>query len=139
MKLGRCSFLCGLLVNPLCAAYGDEGSGLTPPEIVRVENVFNNLDEGEKIIVVGNDNGRYVLSCNTKASGCMTPPLPGIEYFVFKKDTRWKLPEATEFMTLEFMQNWTESYNDTENIGLFPKNSGQLKFGVYLFESWTAK
>jgi hypothetical protein len=88
MKHVRCGFLLGLLVGPFCAAYGDEGSGLTSPEIVRVENV--RLEEGAKIIIVGNDNGRYVLSCNIKASGCMTP-LPGIEYFVFKKDTRWKV------------------------------------------------
>ena len=55
----RCSFLLGLLVSPLCAAYGDEGRGLTPPEIVRVENV--RLEEGAKIIIVDNDNGHYVL------------------------------------------------------------------------------
>jgi hypothetical protein len=75
-----------LCLSPaVCAAYGDEGIRVTPPEIVRVENV--RLEEGAKIIIVGNDNGRYVLSCNIKASGCMTP-LPGIDYFVFKKDTR---------------------------------------------------
>jgi hypothetical protein len=75
-----------LCLSPaLSVAYGDEGSRVTPPEFVRVENV--RLEEGVKIIIVGNDNGRYVLSCNIKASGCMTP-LPGIDYLVFKKDTR---------------------------------------------------
>jgi len=71
-----------LCLSPVCAAYGDDGSRLTPPEVVRVENV--RLEEGAKIIIVGNDNGRYVLSCNIKANGCMTP-VPGIDYFVFKK------------------------------------------------------
>ena len=70
MKHVRCSLLLGLLVSPLCAAYGDEGTGLSPPEIVRVENV--RLEEGTKRIIVGNDKGRYMLSCNTKASGCIT-------------------------------------------------------------------
>ena len=84
-----------------------------------------------------------MLSCNIKASGCMTP-LPGIDYFVFKKDTRWKLaPDATEFMTLQFIQDWTESYTDAENIGLVitKPHSGQggPSFGVYIFESWTGK
>jgi hypothetical protein len=134
----RFGFLLGLLASPLCAAYGDEGSGLTPPEIVRLENV--RLEEGAKTIIVGNDNGRYVLSCNIKASGCLTP-LPGIDYFVFTKDTRWKVrPGATESMTLQFIQDWTESYTDTENIGLVPtKEPGQGRsLGVYIFESWTA-
>jgi hypothetical protein len=131
----KVSFLVELLVSPLCTAYGDEGSGLTPPEIVRVENV--RLEDAEKIIIVGNDNGRDVLSCNIKASGCMTP-LPG-EYFVFKNDTRWKALGATEFMTLQLMQDWTESYSDTENIGLIPKSFGKERFGVYIFESWTAR
>src|SRR6266436_4428958 len=127
--------LFGVLVSPFCAAYGDEGSGLTPPEIVRVENVH--LEEGAKIIIVGNDNGRYVLSCNIKASGCVTP-LPGIDYFVFKKDTRWKIrPEAKEFMTLEFIQFWSEYSPNTENIGLVIKDSGQggaSSMGIYIFE-----
>ena len=138
MQYVRYSFLLGLLISPLCAAYGDEGSSLIPPEVVRVENV--RLEEGTKIIIVGNDTGRYVLLCNIKAIGCMTP-LPGIEYFVFTKDTRWKFSGATEFMTLKFIQDWTESYANTENIGLFPKNSGlgQGRFGVYIFESWAAK
>jgi hypothetical protein len=139
MKHVRCSLLLGLLISPLCPAYGDEGSGLTPPEIVRVENV--RLEEDAKIIIVGNDNGRYVLSCNIKASGCLTP-LPAIDYFVFNKDTRWKVrPGATEFMTLQFIQDWTESYTHTENIGLVPtKDPGQGRsLGVYIFESWTGK
>jgi hypothetical protein len=129
-----------LCLSPaLSAAYGDERSKLTPPEIVRVENV--RLEEGVKIIIVGNDNGRYVLSCNIKASGCMTP-LPGIDYFVFKNDTRWKLqPEAKEFMTLQFMQDWTESYNDAENIGLMITNphsrQGGPSFGVYILVTTT--
>jgi hypothetical protein len=131
----RRSFLLGLLVSPLCGAYGDERSGPPPPEIVQVENV--RVEEGAEIIIVGNDNGRYVLSCNMKASGCMTP-LPAVEYFVFKKNTRWKFPAATEFTTLKYIQDWTESYFDAENIGLFPKDDlGEGRsFGVYIFESW---
>jgi hypothetical protein len=143
MKHLGCSILLGvLLTGPLCAASSEQGSGITPPEIVRVENVLNNLGKGGKIIIVGNDKGRYVLSCNIKASGCLTP-LPGVDYFVFKKDTRWRMPSATEFMTLQFMQDWKESYNDAENIGLMVTNpqaeQGGPSFGVYVFESWTAR
>jgi len=51
-------------------------------------------------------------------------------------------PEATEFMTLQFIQDWTESYTDTENIGLvITKDPGQggSALGVYIFESWSGK
>jgi hypothetical protein len=138
MKHVGCSFLLGLLINPLCAAYGEQGRGLTPPDIVQVEHV--RLEEGAKIIIVGNDKGRYVLSCNIKAIGCLTP-LPGIDYFVFNKDTHWKIrPNAKEFMTLKFLEDWTETYNDVENIGLVPtKDTAGGSLGVYILESWTRK
>jgi hypothetical protein len=115
-----------LCLSPaLSATSGDESRGVTPPEIVRVENV--RLEEGVKTVIVGNDNARYVLSCNIKANGCMTS-LTGIDYFVFKKDTRWQLPEARDSMTLQFMQHWTESYNDVENIGLMITNPHSVRF-----------
>ena len=63
--------------------------------------------------------------------------MPDTEYLVFTKSTRWKFPGAKAFMTLEFLQNYTISYNDEENIALVPGGDGPVRdFGIYWLRSW---
>src|SRR5262249_47325276 len=35
----------------------------------------------------------YLLVCKMKALGCITP-VPGKDYYVFNKNTKWKMPGA---------------------------------------------
>ena len=110
--------------------------GIVPPEIVRSEEVH--IRSGVKSLTVGNANGHYSLSCNTNALGCMTPT-PGKNYLLFTKTTRWKLPGAKEYLTLEFLQDWTVTYNQAENIGLVPGDEGSPgELGMYWLRSWSS-
>jgi hypothetical protein len=132
---------CGRFVFSLACALDMPVSGgaeaLTPPEIVQVEVV--RADADSKFVVVGNEKGSYRLSCNLKAGGCLTP-VPGRAYYVFDKSTRWKMPGATEIIGLAFVQDWTVSYKQGENIGLVPKDSGGPgELGMYMLETWIAK
>src|ERR1700680_3546793 len=57
---------------------------LTPPEIVRPEGV--RIENGVKMLTVGNVQGHYLLLCNTNVDGCVTPT-PGKDYLLFTKTT----------------------------------------------------
>src|SRR5690348_2430169 len=86
-----------------------------PPEVVQLENVQT---EGEmRTVYVGNANNHYLLYCDSKAAGCITPE-ENKDYLMFNANTRWKMPGATQFLTLAFMQDYTVKYNQGENIGL---------------------
>jgi hypothetical protein len=91
-----------------------------PPEVVRLESV--RVDDDIKIVTVGNAKGHYTLICNVKADNCITPER-NKNYLLFKKDTRWKMPGAKDFMTLAWIQDWTVKYNRRENIGLVPEDA----------------
>jgi hypothetical protein len=81
---------------------------LVPPEVVRLENV---QVEGEmKTVYVGNANKHYLLYCNIKAAGCITPE-ENKNYLLFDANTRWKMPGAKDVITLSFVQDWTVKYN----------------------------
>jgi hypothetical protein len=113
-----------------------DDDGIVPPEVVRSENVH--IENGFKTVTVSNASGHYVLSCNIKAAGCITPT-PGENYLLFNKNTRWKMPGARDFITLAFVQDWTVTYNEAENIGLVPENGGGGSgLGVYMLNSWTS-
>ncbi|HSC60819.1 MAG TPA: hypothetical protein VLC29_06275 [Rhizomicrobium sp.] len=108
---------------------------ISPPQTVRVESV--RVEAGAKLLIVGNAAGKYALSCNLKAAGCMTP-LPGNDYYLFDSNTRWRMPGASEDIDLKFIQDWTVTYNSTENIGLIPKQGGGPgTLGLYMLDSWT--
>lgn len=98
------------------------------PEVVQLENV---LVEGEmRTVYVGNANNHYLIYCNTKAEGCFEPE-ENKNYFLFTESTRWKLPGATEFLTLAFMQEFFTKYNQGENVALVPEdNKGER--GVFI-------
>jgi len=98
------------------------------PEVVQLENV---LVEGEmRTVYVGNANNHYLIYCNTKAEGCFEPE-ENKNYFLFTESTRWKLPVATEFLTLAFMQEFFTKYNQGENVALVPEdNKGER--GVFI-------
>src|SRR5437588_336208 len=68
-----------------------------------------------KMLSVGNGQGHYQLSCNTSQDSCVTP-VPGRDYLVFTKETRWKKPGAKDFLTLTWLQGWSGSYPKEENI-----------------------
>jgi hypothetical protein len=109
-------------------------TGLTPPEVVSAESV--RIVKNVKTIIVGNNTGHYVLLCNVGAEGCANP-IPKQKYFLFTKDTHWTMPGATTEIGLKFIQDWTVSYPDVENIGLVPKDpGGRGEFGMYILQSW---
>jgi hypothetical protein len=104
--------------------------GLTPPEVVRSEEV--RIEHILKYVTVGNAQGHYHLSCNAKLDSCITP-VPGKDYFVFSKTTRWQFPGATKVATLKFFQDFSVTYNDQENVALVPSDG---PFGMYTLDSW---
>jgi hypothetical protein len=116
----------------LLSSVAASAQSVIPPEIVRPESVH--IDGHVKIITVGNAKRRYTLSCNIKADGCITPE-PGKNYLLFNRNTRWKLPNATEFITLTFFQDWLVKYTEGENIGLVSQEpNGDL--GIFLLRDW---
>jgi hypothetical protein len=94
---------------------------LIPPVIVQFES--RHVDGDVKLITVGNPNKHYFLSCSVKASGCITP-VANKNYLLFDKDTLWKMPGATAFINLAFIQDWTVKYNIGENVGLIVEGGG---------------
>lgn len=107
------------------------------PEIVRVEKVINGPQV--KVVLVGNKNGQYSLSCNANAESCLTPT-PGVDYYVITKDTKWRLKGAEGEITLTFIQDFTVSYNNSENIGLVAVELNQRgRLAIYWLNSWTGK
>jgi hypothetical protein len=113
----------------------ENGDVLPMPEIVHARQVHI----GEvKTVIVGNDNGEYTLFCNTKADNCLTPA-PAKDYYVFNSRTKWKMPGAKDYITLKWVQNWTVTYNNAENIALLPAEGGAPdEVGMYGLSSWKA-
>jgi hypothetical protein len=108
--------------------------GVIAPEVVRSEKVH--IENGLKMLTVGNANGHYLLSCYTEAGGCITPE-PNKNYLLINKNTYWKMPGAKDFITLTFVQDWTVTYKEAENIGLVPENGGgPYELGMYSLLSW---
>lgn len=117
-----------------CMALASEDSEL-PPQIVRVESVRN--ADGIKFVVLSNKDGRFNVSCNLNAQGCITPAR-GRDYYVFEKTTRWTIPGAKNPITLSFIQNRTVTYPDIENIGILAKNSDTSPgMGLFILNYWT--
>ena len=124
-------------VKPFIAK-DEQGNELTIPEIVRSERVQND-NRGLMWVTVGNSGGDYVLACNRKADACITP-IPGKDYYVFNKTTKWKFPGAAKSVTLAWIQDWTISYLNGENIALVPAEGGQpTEVGMYWLETWTGR
>jgi hypothetical protein len=94
--------------------------------VVRAEEV--RIENGLKTLTVGNSQGRYRLWCNTKADSCVSP-VPGRDYLVFSKTTRWRFPGAAEVATLKFFQDFSVTYNNQENIALIPADQSGAVFG----------
>jgi hypothetical protein len=87
-----------------------------------------------------------VLVCNEEVNNerehpyksCLTPR-PQRDYLLFKSNTKWLVTGAPQPMTLLFMQDYTVSYNRSENIGqMSSRKSDDEGFGVYWLLSWTA-
>lgn len=116
----------------------ERGNELTLPEIVRSERVQND-NGGVKTITVGNDKGEYVLSCNQEVNSCITPA-PGKDYYVFNKTTKWQFPGATGYLTLAWLQDWSVTYKNGENIALIPTEGDRqpAQIGMYWLSSWRA-
>jgi hypothetical protein len=107
------------------------------PEIVWVDKVT--VDGDVKHVAMESDAGRYVLFCNLKASGCITPAPQG-RYYLFTKGTLWQMPGAKQPIGLSFVQDWTVNYPNGENIGLVPVNSGPPdSLGMFVLESWSKR
>lgn len=115
-----------LFLHPSAAISQTEN--INRPETVRLGDVrvFRDM----KSVTVGNAQKHYYLYCNMKADGCITPKQDK-NYLLFNESTRWKVPGATEFLTLAFMQDWKVKYNESENIGLYPEDNKD-EFGVFI-------
>jgi hypothetical protein len=135
--------------EPLVHSVDSDGSsvpGAPEPEVVQLRNI--DAIGGEKHVTVGNLAGDYVLVCNEEVNekakhpypSCLSPR-PRLNYLLFRANTKWLERGAKEPMTLSFMQDYTVSYNNSENIGLLPTGdrSADESFGVYWLLSWTAK
>jgi hypothetical protein len=117
-----------LLLYPVAGNTQD----LIPPELVHFKNV--RVEGDVKFVTVGNAKRDYALFCNVKADGCITPE-PNQNYLLLNKNTRWKMPGAKEFITLEFVQNSTVTYKEGENIGLVPgQGGGPGALGIFLLD-----
>lgn len=121
-------FPLALLLQPVAA----NAQQLVPPEVVRLENV--QVEGDVKTVYVGNANKHYVLFCNVKTDGCVTPK-ENKNYLLFDAKNRWKMPGATGFLTLSFVQEMTVTYNQGENIGLVPQDAdGDV--GMFVLDPW---
>ena len=124
-------------------AAGSPVQGAPEPEVVRLTKV--DTVDGKMRVTVGNVAGDYVLSCSLDANkdhgprSCVAPS-PQRDYLLFRKNAKWLINGAEEPMNLNFMQNWSVTYNSGENIGLLPaKKADEQAFGVYVLVSWTAR
>src|SRR5262249_10265916 len=79
-----------------------------------------------------NSTNHYFLFCNMKAAGCIKPE-ENKNYLLFNSNTRWKMPDAKDFITLAFVQDWTVKYNQGENIGLVPQDA-KGDMGMFILE-----
>jgi hypothetical protein len=116
-----------LLLHPVAVC----AQQLVPPEVVRLENV--KIDDDMKTVYVGNTNKHFVLYCDIKADGCITPEA-NKNYLLFDANTRWKMPGAKDFITLAFVQDYTVKYNKGENIGLVPQDAKSGDLGMFLLD-----
>ena len=94
---------------------------LVPPEVVRLENI--QVEGDVRTVYMSNANKHYVLFCNVKADGCITPE-ENKNYLLFDSSTRWKMPGAKDFLTLRVMQDWTVTYKKGKNVGLIAEDAG---------------
>src|ERR1700758_4427389 len=108
------------------AARADDAGKIIPPEVVQVEAV--NITDEIKYVTIGNQMGSYLLMCNIHVDGCITPE-PGASYYLFNKNTYWKMPGAKEFIDLKWVQDWTATYNQAENVALVPDVTSGAKAG----------
>ena len=116
-----------MLLRPVSVSAED----LIPPIAVQFESLRAHDDI--KNIIVGNSNKHYFLSCSVKAAGCITP-VPHKDYLLFDKNTHWKMPGATNFINLAFIQDWTAAYTTGENVGLVG-DRGAADLGIFLLNS----
>jgi hypothetical protein len=49
------------------------------------------------------------------------------------------MPGARDYITLTWLQDWTLTYADGENVSLLPAEGGSpYELGMYWLQSWTA-
>ncbi|WP_316204518.1 hypothetical protein [Bradyrhizobium sp. SZCCHNS3051] len=112
----------------LCLLCAEANAQTIPPEVVRLELLVE--ENGMRTAYMGNGSKHYLLYCNTKAdAGCIIPE-ENKDYLLFDAKTRWKMPGAKDFLTLAFIQNWTVTYSQGENVGLVAQDN---KGGLGLF------
>ena len=66
-----------LLLYPVFAS-----AQIVQPEAVRLENV--GVDGEMKIVKVGNAQAHYMLFCNIKQDGCLTPDRAGATFWLIR-------------------------------------------------------
>jgi hypothetical protein len=127
----------------LTDADGTPVPGSPEPEIVQLKSI--EMVEGALHVTVGNIAGDYVLVCNPGANkdaatdNCAAP-FPRENYLLFRKSTKWLINGAKEPLTIEFMQDWSVTYNNKENIMLWPAKKSEHEFGrMFWLLSWTAR
>jgi hypothetical protein len=124
----KIALLAGLM---LLTATATSAQNLVPPEVVQLEHV--QVEGDMRTVYVGNANNDYLLYCNIKADGCITPQ-ENKNYLLFNGNTRWKMPGAKDFLTLAVIQDWTVKYNQGENIGLMSEDGKGPSLGLFMLD-----
>jgi hypothetical protein len=95
-------------------ADGSPVQGFPEPEVVQLESI--ETIQGTLHVTVGNAVGDYALVCNLDVNGeagvqsCLAPR-PQRNYLLFRKNTKWLIRGAQEPFSLEFMQEFSVTYN----------------------------
>lgn len=124
-------------------ADGTPVPGSPEPEVVQLRKI--ETVGTAKHVTVGNAAGDYMLVCDLGANGetgiqsCVSPD-PLRDYLLFRTETKWLRKGATQPMSLKFMEDFSVSYNDHENVGLMAaKPATEENFGVYWLSSWSSR
>jgi hypothetical protein len=104
------------------------------PEKVRIEDVHFTFKT--RAVTLGNQRGHYQLVCNIEASSCIAPTKDK-DYYVIDGNTNFTRPGASGPINLKWLQAWTVTYTDSDNIGLVPVDGGDpAGVGMYRLISW---
>ena len=102
----------------------------------RIEVKLENLKmvDDLKMVYVGNSQIHLMLDCNAKAVGCITPK-KNKTYWLVDETTNWTMPNATEPMSLKFIQDFTSSYSSTKNYGLVAEDQNEEpRLGIFFLD-----
>lgn len=107
-------------------------AGPNDPLEVKLENL--RITDDLKMVYVGNSEFHFMLDCNAKAAGCITPKKDR-RYWLVDDSTSWVLPGASGPVTLKFIQDFTVSYGKGKNFGLVSEDQSEKEsLGMFFLD-----